>query len=265
MLLQVESDGERVPAKLSGAFFQAQAPCSARRAGKPLRRNGWRPSSCPSRTLPTRVCSIRDRTPPLPSILSRPGIPRGDNFRRHMRVPLKRSRRKDADAVFVDEKGIFVGSVGGAAILDDPQSARRDLVHDAVVEQDDAVGNVFFEAMPGQLPVASFSGDDRSEAPVLDPAEKPPQFSAQHAFVGKARKQRLYGVQHHALGADRVDSKTETDEKTLEVIFPRLLDFAPLDPDMVDGKFARGDQRLRGRNRARGHWRPDLRRAPRSS
>ena len=223
-------------------FLPTQAPCNARRAGKPLRRSGWRRSSCPSRTLPTRVCSIRDRPRPCRAFCRGPGFQSRQLSTDTSAVSLKRSRRKDADAVFVDEKGIFVGSVGGATIFDDPQSARRDLVHDAVVEQDDAVGNVFFEAMPGQLPVASFAGDDRSEAPVFDPAEKPPQLRAQHAFVGKARKQRLYGVQHHALGADRVDGKTETDEKTLEVVFPRLLDFAPLDPDMVDGKLARGDQ-----------------------
>ena len=53
--------------------------------------------------------------------------------------------RQNGEAVLVDEERVFVGAVRGAAILDDAKAARGNLVDEPVVEQDDAVGDVFLQ------------------------------------------------------------------------------------------------------------------------
>src|SRR5262249_57160880 len=53
----------------------------------------------------------------------------------------------DADALLVDEERILVGAVRAAAIFHDPQAPRDDMVLHAVVEQDHAVRDVFFQAV----------------------------------------------------------------------------------------------------------------------
>ena len=101
--------------------------------------------------------------------------------------------------------GILVGAVGGAAVLDDAQPARGDLLVHAVVEQDHAVGDVLLQAVAGQGALAALAGDDGGDALVLEPAEQPAQLGAQDGLVGQAGEERLDRVQHHALGADGVD------------------------------------------------------------
>ena len=54
--------------------------------------------------------------------------------------------------VLVDQERVLVGAVGRAAVLDDPQPPRRDLLVDAVVEHDHAVRDVLLEPLPGELP-----------------------------------------------------------------------------------------------------------------
>ena len=61
---------------------------------------------------------------------------RGD--RQHARARARRSGR------------VLVGAVGRAAVLDDPQPPRGDLLGDAVVEEDDAVGDVLLQAVARQ-------------------------------------------------------------------------------------------------------------------
>ena len=98
--------------------------------------------------------------------------------------------------------GILVGAVDGAAVLDDAQPAGRELLGDAVVEHDDAVGDVLLQALAGERAVAALAGDDGGDALVLEPAEQPPQLRAQDGGVGQAAEERLDGVEHDALGAD---------------------------------------------------------------
>ena len=78
---------------------------------------------------------------------------------------------------------------------------------DPVVQQDDAVGDVFLQAVAGERALAALAGDDGRDALVLEPAEQPAQLGAQDAGVGQAGEQRLDGVQHDPLGADGVDRR----------------------------------------------------------
>ena len=138
--------------------------------------------------------------------------------------------------------GYSLRAVGRAAILDDAQAAGRKLIVDAVVEQDHAVGDVFFEAVARQRAFAALAGDDGSDAFLLEPLEQPAQFGAQQLLVFQAAEKRLDGVDNDAFGADRVDGKAEADEKTFEIVFASLGDLGALDLDVVDGELLLGDQ-----------------------
>ena len=104
--------------------------------------------------------------------------------------------------MLVDQEGILVGAVLRAAVLDDPQPPRRDLVVDAVVQEDHAVADVLLQAVAGERLLALLAGDDGRDALVLEPAEQPAQLGAQDRLVGQPGEERLDGVQHDPLGPD---------------------------------------------------------------
>ena len=161
---------------------------------------------------------------------------------RHLVPEPDRRHRQHGDAVLVDQERVLVGAVVGAAVLDDPQPARRHLLAHPVVEHDDAVGHVLLEALAGELPVALLAGDDRGDAPVLEPAEQPPQLRAQDRLVGEAAEQGLDGVEHDPLGLDAVDRVAEPHEQPLEVVVAGLLDLAALDDDVREPDLLLGRQ-----------------------
>jgi hypothetical protein len=138
--------------------------------------------------------------------------------------------------------GVLVGAVHRAAVLHDAQPAGRELLGDAVVEHDDAVGDVLLETVAGERAVAALARDHRGDPAVLEPAEQPAQLGAQHRGVGQSSEQRLDGVEHDALGADRVDRVAEADEKAAEVVLARLLDLGALDADVVDQQLPARDE-----------------------
>ena len=162
-----------------------------------------------------------------------PGDAGGDPLVGRLVPQAQRGDRQDGDAVLVDQEGILVGAVGGAAVLDDAQPAGRELLGDAVVEQDDAVGDVLLEPVAGERAVAALAGDDRRDPLVLEPAEQPAQLRAQDGVVGQAAEERLDGVEHDALGPERVDGVAQADEEAFEVVLAGLLDLAALDVDVV--------------------------------
>ena len=79
------------------------------------------------------------------------------------------------------------------------------LLGDAMVEQDDAVGDVFLQSLSRERALAALGGDDGGHALILEPAEQAAQFRAEDGGVGQAAEERLDGVEHDALGADGVD------------------------------------------------------------
>ncbi len=102
-----------------------------------------------------------------------------------------------------------------------------------MIQHDDAIGDIFFQSVPGQRPITPFPGDDCRDALPLEPAEQPPQFGAQDGRVGEAGEEGFNRVQHDPLGPDRVDGMPQAHEQTLQVILARLLDLAPLDVDVI--------------------------------
>ena len=103
-----------------------------------------------------------------------------------------------------------------------------------MVQEDDAVGDVFLEALARERVDAALAGDDRGDAALLQPGEQPPQLGAQHAGVAQSGEQRFDRVEHDAARADRAQRVIEADEEAFEVVFPGLFDLRALDPDVFD-------------------------------
>src|SRR6266849_2787563 len=53
------------------------------------------------------------------------------------------------DAIVVDHVRVFIGAVGSAPVLDDAQPPGGNLLVDPMVQQDHAIGDVFFESVTG--------------------------------------------------------------------------------------------------------------------
>lgn len=127
---------------------------------------------------------------------------------------LQRRYGQHRDAVPVDQEGRFVGTVTGAAVLDDAQSSRRDLVRDAMIDNDDAVGNILLEPLAGERVGASLSGDHGRDPAVLQPGKQTPELGAQHARIVQPRKERLDGVEHDAAGANAAQRMVQANEES---------------------------------------------------
>ena len=78
------------------------------------------------------------------------------------------------------------GAVAAAAILHDPHAARGDLIVDAMIEQDHAVGDVFLETETRERVLAPFAGDNRGDAERFQELKQPPNLSTQKCRVRKS-------------------------------------------------------------------------------
>src|SRR5262249_8522322 len=114
------------------------------------------------------------------------------------------------------------------------QPPHRQLFGDAVVQQEDAVGDVLLQALPREGAVAALGGDDRGHAAVLEPAEQPAQFGPPDGLVGQPAEERLGGGPGDAACAAGGDGAAQADEQALQVVLAGLLDLAALDADVID-------------------------------
>ena len=154
----------------------------------------------------------------------------------------QRGHRQDAEAGAVDEERILVRAVVGAAVLDHAQAPRRDLIVDAVIEQDHGVRDVLLQALLGQQTLAALARDQGRDALVLQPPEQPPQLRPENRVVLETREERLDGVEDDALRTDRSNRVIEPDEQAFEIVLAGFLDLAALHADVVDGELLRLDQ-----------------------
>ena len=144
--------------------------------------------------------------------------------------------------MLVNQRGVFAGAVGRAAILDNAHAARGDLVVDAVVQEDDAVADVFLQAVAAEGLLALLAGNDSGDAFLLEPGEEPAQLGAHDGFVGEAGEERFETIEHDALGTDRIDRVAEADKQALEIEFAGLLDLTALDADVVHRELLAADE-----------------------
>ena len=120
-----------------------------------------------------------------------------------------------------------------AAIFDDAYAPDGCLAAHAMVEQNDAVGNIFLQPLTRQRLVATLAGDDRGYAAFFQPVEQAAQFGAQDERIGQAGKNRFNRIQHNALGADAVNRIRETDEQTIQIKLPAFFNFTAFDTHVV--------------------------------
>ncbi len=152
---------------------------------------------CPRFPKPARLCRGNSLPPPA----SRP-----DPERRWRTRSLETLWCRPSDVTGSTEmpsasirNGYSLVPCVGTAILDHPQPPRRDLLVDAVIQQDHAVRDIFFQPLPGQRAFAAFAGNHRRHALVFQPAEQPADFRPQNSRVREAGEQRLDRIQNHPL------------------------------------------------------------------
>ena len=136
----------------------------------------------------------------------------------------------------VNQERVLVGAVGRAPVLDDAQAPRGNLMIDSVVEENDAVGDVFLQTEAGEGLFALFAGDDGGDALVFQEAEQAAQLRAQDVLIGHPGKQHLNGVQRHAFCAYGVNGVVKADNQPLQVVFAGLFNLTRFDMHIVDGK-----------------------------
>ena len=89
---------------------------------------------------------------------------RRDELARRGVFDLRGSDRPDRDAILLNEERILLRAVHAAAIFDNADPAGRHLIDHAMIERDDAIGEVFLQAIASQRAVAAFAGHDDRDA-----------------------------------------------------------------------------------------------------
>ena len=146
-------------------------------------------------------------------------------------------------ALLVDEKRVLVRAVRRAPVLHDAKSPRRDPCADPVFQEDDTVGDVFFQPLAGESSLSALAGNDRGDALVFEPAEEPPQLRPNDGLVRKRREKGFDRVQHDTTRSDRIDGITEPNEQTLEVVLAGFLDLGTLNTDVIHHQLLLLDER----------------------
>jgi hypothetical protein len=113
-----------------------------------------------------------------------------------------------------------------------------------MIERDDAIGDVFLQAIAGQRAVAALAGHDDRDPFFLEPAKEPAQFRAHDGLIGQAGEKSFDRVEHDALRLDGINRVTEPDEEPFEIVFARLLEFAAIHVNVIQQQLLAGDERL---------------------
>src|ERR1700720_519230 len=109
--------------------------------------------------------------------------------------------------------------MGRSPVLDDAQTPGRDLLPDAMVQQDDAVGDELLNAVPGQLVrLVPLGSNNRGQSSLFEPIEEAADFGAEDRWVGQIAEERLNGVQDNSPRPNPLDGIGNSYEEALEVI-----------------------------------------------
>ena len=107
----------------------------------------------------------------------------GYSFGRCLVIKAEGGDRHHREALPVNQKRVFVGAVGGTPVFDNPQTARGNLLADGVVEENDAVGDIFLQSEAGEGAFPLFAGNDGGDTFVFEEAEQAAQFRAQDGLI----------------------------------------------------------------------------------
>ena len=156
-LLQVDPDGGHVAHDLAGGFLKRNVEATFAPAA------GCR-GKCRRYTRLAGACGAgqENAAPAVESLAAEHGVEPLDAGRnaleRRIVFELDGSDRPDRDSILLDEKRILVRAVDGAAIFDHPDAAGRHLIDHPMIERDNAIGDVFLQAIASQRAVAALAG-----------------------------------------------------------------------------------------------------------
>ena len=148
--LQAQPDGMHVADDLVGRFLEREEEHALPAPGGGLGKIGGDDGLAGAGRAREQNAAAAKKSPPAQHRVE-PGNAGGDPLARDLVIQRQRRDGQHADALVADEKGKFVGAVQRAAIFHHAQMPRGNLVIDPVVEQDDAVGDVFLQPVAGQL------------------------------------------------------------------------------------------------------------------
>ena len=111
-----------------------------------------------------------------------------------------------------------------------------------MIEKDDAIGDILFQAVACQRIVSLFARDDGCHAFVFEPSKEPAKLGAKDEGVGQSCKERFDRVEDDPFCPDRINRMFKADEEAVEVVFPGFFDLASLNADMVDQKSFGGSE-----------------------
>src|SRR5476649_623180 len=92
-----------------------------------------------------------------------------------------------------------------APIFNDTNSTGGNLFPDSVVQENDAIGNIFLKAMTGIRAMPKLAGHDGGNLFRLEPSEKSFYLQAENACVCDAREERLDRIQNNTFGTNGVN------------------------------------------------------------
>src|ERR1041384_561879 len=112
----------------------------------------------------------------------------------------------------------------GSSILDYSQPPGRNLLNDAVVEQDHAIGDIFLQTVSCKDAFATFRRDDRRDPPTFQPPKEPPEFGAKDQFVRQCGEQGFDRIEHDSFCLDVIDGMTKPEEESFQIVLAGFLD-----------------------------------------
>ena len=195
---EVDADGAHVAQELGGRFLEGEEQAALAFFASGAHQMGGDAGLAGAGRAGAKDCGPFEVAPA--KHLVQPLDAGGNAFAGSLVIEAQRRDGKDRDAGLVDEEGVLVATVGSTPILDDPQAASGDLVVDPVVEEDHAVGDVFFQPLTGEGADPLLARDDGGHPLILEPTEQAPQLRAQDGGVGQGAEERFDGVQRHTLG-----------------------------------------------------------------
>src|SRR5437868_11482219 len=98
-----------------------------------------------------------------------------------------------------------------------------------MIERNDAIRNVFLQAVTSQRTFTALAGHDDRDSFFLEPAKEPVERFPHDRMIGQSREEALDRVQHNALRLDAVNGVAKPEEETLEIVFAGLLELVALD------------------------------------
>src|SRR5436190_3357833 len=146
--LQIDSDGTHVPGQLGLRFLERkiQATLLSLAGGfDKMRRDTGFTAACRSRHKNRAATVIAFTLQQLVEI----GNSAGNSLAGRAMVQTKGRNGKHRDSMLIDEEGLLVGAVHTSAIFDYPQASSGKLAGDSMIQHDDTIGDVFFQAIAG--------------------------------------------------------------------------------------------------------------------